>query len=57
MNISKSWNVTFEWAGVKAANDSQVPKQVLIVPVIVGRLRRLSFKRPHGFQRIRASAR
>ena len=40
MNISKSWNVTFEWAGVKAANDSQVPKQVLIVPFIVGHLRR-----------------
>ncbi|AHK02701.1 MULTISPECIES: hypothetical protein [Rhizobium/Agrobacterium group] len=33
MNISKSWNVTFEWAGVNAANDSQVSKQVLIVPL------------------------
>lgn len=33
MNISKSWNVTFDWAGVKAANDSQVSKQVLIVPL------------------------
>ncbi len=32
MNVSKSWNVTFEWAGVKAANDSQASKQVLIVP-------------------------
>jgi hypothetical protein len=33
MNISKSWNVTFERAGVKAANDSQVWTQVLIVPL------------------------
>ncbi|MBP2542422.1 hypothetical protein J2768_004870 [Agrobacterium tumefaciens] len=33
MNVSKSWNVMFEWAGVKAANDSQVSKQVLIVPL------------------------
>jgi len=33
MNISKSWNVTFERAGVQAANDSQVWTQVLIVPL------------------------
>ena len=33
MNISKSWNVTFDWAGVNAANDSQVSKRVLVVPL------------------------
>lgn len=36
MNISKSWNVTFEWVGVKALDDSQVSKQVLVAPLIVG---------------------